>query len=521
MIYRDQINQMVETYGDRIGTICPRQGEMTYAALGRRANALAHGLTDNGLRPGDRIVLLCGNCHHYRELFWTAGKAGFGLVPVHTRLKPREAVYIINQSEAKALIIPSEFEAIVSAIRPELNSIQSFFCLDKPLAGWEYMGDFSERYPTTAPVVSLTGDQMLWLQYTSGTTGLPKGAVHTQNTAAKLIEICHAEIRKKGLYQEGTRALQLLPSYSFSSIAFDLMYQWIGAVTVIMDRFEVVEMLRLIETHRITDCHIVPVILSFLLNAPELERYDLSSLECITYGGAPMSPELLRRGLERFGPIFMQDYGCSEAGALTFLDREDHRFDAGPRYERRLHSCGKPFPGVDVKILDEAGQEIKPGAIGELTTKSPMVMTGYWKMPGETAETLIDGRFFTGDLCTLDEDGYIYLKDRKKDMIISGGFNIYPFELEKVLLEHPAVMDAAVIGIPDDIWGEAVCALIVPKNQAALTAQDIIDFMKGRLADYKKAKKVAFLDLIPRTLTGKILKRELREKFWQGRERKV
>jgi long-chain acyl-CoA synthetase len=299
------------------------------------------------------------------------------------------------------------------------------------------------------------------------------------------------------------------------------MYQWIGAQTVIMDHFDTVEMMRLIEQHRITDCHIVPVVLSMLLNAAELRQYDLTSLRCITYGGAPITPDLLTRGIAHFGPIFMQDYGCSEAGALTFLDIDDHIQAARPGNEHRLLSCGKPFAGVDVKVLDESGNEVRPGEIGELTTRSPMVMKGYWKLPEETGKTLIDGRFFTGDLCTVDEAGYIYLKDRKKDMIISGGFNIYPFELENVLMRHPAVMDAAVIGIPDDEWGEAVCALIVLKPEQAATEDEIIAFMKAHLAGYKKAKRVAFIQEIPRTLTGKILKRQLREPYWQGRDRRI
>ncbi|MBI4764341.1 MAG: AMP-binding protein [Deltaproteobacteria bacterium] len=521
MIYRDKINLMVEKYGDRVGTICASQGEVTFAELGQQSNALANGLADLGLLTGDRIALLCGNCHYYREMFWTAGKAGLGLVPVNTRLKPRELVYIINNSEAKALVISAAFEPVVEEIRRQLTGIDHFFCLDQRLEGYQYLGDFPERYSTEEPKVQLTRDHILWLQYTSGTTGLPKGAVHTQSTASSIIDICHAEIREKGLFQEGTRALQMLPSYSFAGVAFDLMYQWIGALTVIMERFDVVEMMRLIDTHRITDCHIVPVILNFLLNAPELDQFDLKSLKCITYGGSPMTPELVKRGIKRFGPIFMQDYGCSEAGALTFLDIEDHINPDGLEGSNRLYSCGKPFPGVDVKVLNEVGQEVKSGEIGELTTRSDMVMTGYWKLPEETRHTLIDGRFYTGDLCTVDADGYIYLKDRKKDMIISGGFNIYPFELESVLMEHPAVMDAAVVGIPDEVWGEAVCALVVLKTGCTAIEEELIAFMKAHLADYKKAKKVEFVKEIPRTLTGKILKQELREKYWEGRERKI
>ena len=217
----------------------------------------------------------------------------------------------------------------------------------------------------------------------------------------------------------------------------------------------------------------------------------------------------------------MQDYGCSEAGALTFLDIEDHVLDGPPELTDRLKSCGKPIPGVSVKVLNEEDREIKPGEIGELTTKSDMVMKGYWKMPEESAASLRDGRFYTGDLCTVDSEGYIYIKDRKKDMIISGGFNIYPFEIESVLTAHPAVKDAAVIGVPDDTWGESVCAHVVQHQGRSVSEADLIEYVKDNLAGYKKPKYIHFVQEIPRTMTGKILKRQLRETYWTGRDRKV
>ena len=521
MIYRDKIFEIVRNFSSSISTICEKKGPTTFEELHQSSNALIHGFQQRGLGKGDKIVLLCGSCHHYREMFWMAGKAGFVLVPVNTRLKPREMIYIISNSEATTLVISSEFYQTGQEIREQVSDIDHFFCLDAELDGFDYLGDFTRQYPTSDLMVDLVKDDMLWFQYTSGTTGLPKGAIHTQGTSANLIEVCGREISRKGYFGKGTRALQLLPSYSYSSIAFDLMYQSFGAETVIMSEFDPGKMMALIEKYKITDCHIVPVILSFILNSPDFGKYDLSSLECITYGAAPMPPELLSQGMKKIGPIFMQDFGCSEAGAFTFLDRGDHVLEGPPEQVRRLASCGKPFAGVDVRVLDEAGEEVKPGEIGELTTKSGMVMLGYWKLPEETRNTLKDGRFYTGDLCTVDEEGFIFLKDRKKDMIISGGFNIYPFELESVLMEHPAVLDTAVVGIPDEEWGEAVCAFVVLRDGETITEEEIADFMKNNLASYKKAKRVEFTDQIPRTMTGKILKRELRAKFWEGRDRQI
>ncbi len=521
MIYRDVIKHAIDTYGDRIAIACKKESGLTHLDINRTSNAIVARFLDAGLKKGDKIALYMGNCHHYREMFWVAGKAGFVLVPVNGRLKPREVLHIINDSEARALVVGAGNQPVIEEIRSELLTTRLFYSVDPGIEGYTYLGTSTEDYPADDPEVSLTEDDLLWFQYTSGTTGLPKGAMLTQGIAAAIVEICHSAIKDKVHFDQDTKALQLLPSYSFSGAAYDILYQWIGALTVIMESFNPSNMMALIEKHRITDCHIVPVILNYLLESPDFGKYDLSSLACITYGAAPMPPPLLKKGIEKIGPVFMQDYGASEAGALTILDIEDHVVDGPPEKVKRLASCGKPIPGVSVQVLNEKGEEVKPGEIGELTTKSPMVMKGYWKMPEETEATLRDGRFYTGDLCTVDEEGYIYVKDRKKDMIISGGFNIYPFELESVLQEHPAIADAAVFGIPDDQWGEAVCAHVVLREGMKATEDEIIDFMKENLASYKKPKQIEFVGELPRTLSGKILKRDLRKKYWEGRERSV
>jgi acyl-CoA synthetase (AMP-forming)/AMP-acid ligase II len=315
--------------------------------------------------------------------------------------------------------------------------------------------------------------------------------------------------------------MHVLPAYSFAGIAFDLIYQRAGVTTIFIKKYDTDKMMELIEKYRVTDIHLVPVIINFMMNSPNFGKYDLSSLTNITYGGSPMPPELLRLAISKLGLIFMQDYGASEAGGLTLLHKEDHIIDGPPEKLRRLASCGRPTQGVDTKVLNEKEVEVKAGEIGELTVKSPAVMKGYWKSPELTKEALRDGRFYTGDLCTVDEEGFIYIKDRVKDLIISGGMNIYPFEVESALMEHPAIMDAGVIGIPDDTWGESVCAYIVFRPGRTATKAEIEEYMKNKLASFKKPKVIEVVTEIPRTLSGKILKKDLRNKYWEGRDRKV
>jgi long-chain acyl-CoA synthetase len=520
-LYRDLIHRIVSSYGDNIGIICKKQPGITHRELNASSNAIIAGLNTLGLSKGDAIALYMGSNYHYREMFWVAGKGGFVVVPVNGRLKAHEAAYIINDSEAKCLIVSKEFESVFAEIRGEVKTIRHFLSVDPDMAGFSWLGEFAKTCPRDDPNISLSEEDLLWLQYTSGTTGFPKGAMLTQGNAGALAEVCMSAFRALDKFKGETRILQVVPSYAFAGTGWDIIYQGTGATTVIMDRFDAGELMALIEKHKITDVHIVPVMLNLILNSPDFGKYDLSSLKCITYGAAPMPPELVRKGIEKIGPIFVQDYGGSEFGMATILDNKEHALEGPPERLKRLESCGKPLPGVSVKVLNQEGEEVKPGETGELTVESPAVMRGYWKMPEETARALKNGRYYTGDICTVDEEGFIYIKDRKKDLIISGGFNIYPNEVENVLLRHPAVSEAAVFGIPDDKWGEVVCAHIVLRKGVGADENGIIEFVKNNLADYKKPRKVEFVRNIPRNAAGKILRRDLREKYWGGRDRKI
>ncbi|MBI5117775.1 long-chain-fatty-acid--CoA ligase [Candidatus Poribacteria bacterium] len=493
------------------------QNEFTFGQLLNRVYRLVNALREIGLQKGDHVAILSQNCFQYRELFWAAALGGFMIVPVNYRLAPREIECILNDSESKALLVSDEYSQIISSARERFKTIRFLIGIQTQAAGFldyeELVGKGAAEPPDSLP----SAEDMLWLLYTSGTTGLPKGAMHTHGSITAVIDLAASRLA----IDEDTRSLVVTPFYSFGGGGWDLACSYMGSTTVILRRFTPAGVLETIQREKITDVHLVPAIINFILNSPDFGKYDLSSLKRITYGGSPMPPELVKRAIEKIGPIFIQDYACTEGGLLAILFEADHVVDGPKEKTRRLGSCGKGLPEVGVRILNENGRDVKPGEVGEITAKGACVMKGYWKWPEATAEVLKDGRVYTGDLATVDGEGFIYIVDRKKDMIISGGSNIYPREIEDVLFAHPAVLDAAVIGVPDEEWGESVKALVVLRPGATCAEQDLIAHCKANLAGYKKPKSVEFVESLPRNPSGKVLKRVLREKYWAGKDRMV
>jgi acyl-CoA synthetase (AMP-forming)/AMP-acid ligase II len=489
----------------------------TFDELLARTFRLVHALENLGLEKGDRVAILSQNCHQYRELFWAVALGGFMIVPVNYRLTGGEIAYILNDSGAKVLLLSDEYTLLTDSIRVELKSVEHYVGI-QTRADW--LVDYEEmlaRSTAEPPAELPLAEDLLWLLYTSGTTGRPKGAMHTHRSVTALVD---AAVKNFEI-GEDTRSLVITPFYALSGGGWDSICSCMGSMTVIHRNFNPMDFLETVQNDRITDVHLVPVMINFIVNAPDIGKYDLSSLKRITYGASPMPPELLKKAIEKIGPIFTQDYGCAEGGLLTMLPESEHVLDGPEEKTRRLASCGKGLPEFDVRVLDESGNEVKPGEIGEMTVAGDCVMKGYWNMPEMTAETLRDGRLYTGDLATIDEGGFIYIVDRKKDMIISGAMNIYPREIEDVLFGHPAVLEAAVIGVPDDEWGESVKALVVLKQGMECTEDELIEFCKTRLAGYKKPRSVEFTDTLPRNPSGKVLKRELRKKYWGDKDRKV
>ena len=511
---KEMLNENARRYADKTALVSENRS-YTFEQVNRRINGLANGLTDLGVQKGDRVGILAYNCPQYFEVFGLA-KAGMVCVPLNFRSAGRELAYLINNSGLNTLILESDFVDVVKSIRHQLAEVRNLICLDAEVEGMANYEELIASAPGGEPVDEVAADDPAALYYTSGTTGFPKGATHTHKSLLAEIAIHRDSFRRDDVvlcvmpfFHVGGSAAHLFPAYTY------------GATSVIQQTFDETEVLEAIEKHKITYVGLVPAMIIRLLEHPSLDQYDLSSLRTIMYVGAPMPVDALKRGLARFGNVFIQLFGQTETLNVALLAREEHTVSGSERERRRLGSAGKPLGIGEVRIVDHLGHDVPQGEAGEILARSDRMMIGYWGKPQETAETITGGWLHTGDVGRMDEDGYIYLVDRKKDMIISGGENIYSREVEEVLYTHPAILEAAVVGVPDEKWGESVKAVVVLKEGATACEEEIIDFCKEYLAGYKKPRSVEFRDSLPKTGSGKIKKGEIREEYWKGQERKI
>jgi long-chain acyl-CoA synthetase len=511
---KELLNKNAQIYSDKMAFIFENK-RYTFKQVNQRVNSLINALADMGVRKGDRVAMLSYNCSQYFEVFNTA-KAGMICVPLNYRAVGRELVYLINNSESNTLILEKEFVNTIIPIRHELGRVKNFICLDAVVENMASYEQLISSSPPDEPVDKVEADDPAILFYTSGTTGRPKGALHTHKSL-----LAEAAAVSQNFTPDDI-ALCVMPFFHVAGSAVYLFPAFAsGATIVIHKKFDEVEILETIEREKVTYICLVPAMIIRLLEHPDLDKHDLSSLRTIAYTGAPMPFEALRRGVKRFGKIFVQLLGQTETLNLTILNKEDHNLEGSAKEIRRLESVGKPPRAGEVRIIDEQGRDAPVGEVGEIVASSARMMKEYWKLPKETAEIMEGGWLHTGDIGRMDEDGYIYIVDRKKDMIISGGENIYSREVEEVLYTHPAVQEAAVVGVPDEKWGESVKAVIVLREGMTTTEDEIINFCKEHLASYKKPKSVEFWDSLPMTGSAKIKKNEIRDRYWKGYEKKV
>jgi long-chain acyl-CoA synthetase len=493
---------------------------LTWGQLYERSQQVANALADAGVGAQDRVAFLDKNGIEHFEMFFGASLLDAVCVDVNWRLAAPEVEYIVNDAQAKVFVVGHDFVPVLDAIAGSLTSVTTIVVIGGQLereSDHQSYDEWVARYPAGDPGTTSAPDDVAFQLYSSGTTGRPKGVMLTNDNFFALLPAA------KDIWGLNEHSVNLvaMPLFHIGGGGWAIAGMYEGARSVILRELDPARLISLIPDEGITHGFLVPVALQFMLMVPGVESADFSALDTIVYGASPISEEVLAKAVTTFKCKFWQAYGLTETtGAIVNLPPEDH--DVGGPNAHRLRSCGVAGPGVELRIVDGDGNDVATGEVGEIWIRSPQVMKGYWNLPEETERAITaDGWFKSGDAGYLDADGYLYIHDRVKDMIVSGGENVYPAEVENVLMGHPAVADCAVIGVPHDKWGETAKAVVVRVPDTDVTEQELIEFCQARLAKFKCPTSVDWAELLPRNPSGKILKKDLREPYWEGRDRRV
>lgn len=483
---------------------------ITWEELDQRINRLANAFLEKGLKRGDRVAILLPNSLEYFEIYFAAARAGLISVPLNFRLAITEFIDILKHSQPSLIIINAIYREQIDAAGALYSGDDNLWIIgEDAVAGVE---KYRDAVAAASPAI-VTGngkrDDTFAIFYTSGTTGLPKGAM-----------VSHLNLEMNGYNQfvaDGSRRddinLVATPIYHMGAVFMAVTYMMLGCTQVILPKFTPRAWLESLQSTRATTSLLISTMINAVLNEPSFKDYDLSSLRLIFYGGGPMPAAVLERAISELDCNFTQGYGLTETLEATFLVAEDHVYNGNAQRKRRLSSAGREAVGAQVRIIDDDGSDLPAGEVGEILIRSRSVIKGYWRMPEETEKTIRDGWFYTGDMGYLDDERYLFVVDRKKDIVVSGGVNIYTKDIEALLYQHPAVLEAAIIGLADEKWGEAVTAVVVKRPGMDVSEEALITFCKASLPSFKKPQRVYFMDELPKNPSGKILKRALRDIF--------
>ena len=513
------LKKAVEFYPDKTAVVDSGH-TYTYSQLGERVAGLARFFQSRGIKPGDRISVLEVNSHAFLEIYYAAAGIGAVLNPLNYRLAPKEIAYILRDAGSRWLLANTQFTSQVRGLLEEDTPLAGIFWIGEPqaLAGQIACHDYEtaiETHNGHFDPVATREDDVAHLYYTSGTTGRPKGVMLTHKNVClhALGTIAELKLVDSDIWGH------IAPMFHLADAWATFAFTWVGARHVMVGQFEPETVMSAIETEHITLSNLIPTMLNLMIKHPRIGDFDFSSLRVILSGGAPIAPQVVRSIMESFGCDYIQTYGMTETSPyLTFSILKQHLLDLSAEDQLKFKSkTGRPFMGVELKVVDKNAIPVTADdqQVGEIWVRGDTVTTGYWNLPDETKQAFTDGWLRTGDLAVVDTEGYVNIVDRKKDMIVTGGENVYSTEVENVLYMHPKVLEAAVFGVPDDMWGEAVTAAVVLRQDETADETEIIEFCKKYQASYKTPKSIIFLPELPKTGSGKITKKALRDPYWK------
>jgi fatty-acyl-CoA synthase len=527
MILTEMLRKAVRLYSYKRAIVCGNKA-WSYSEFGERVNRLSQVLLSLGVEKGERVAILHRNCHRYLECYYGVMQIGAVLVPINYRLSPSDWLDIICDSGARLLIADSVFRELVESVADSMGGKCGIIWANggnasemDQCSGTSYEGLLKSASPGSPPVVQIDGEDVAQIYYTSGTTGRGKGVVlsHRNVYIHALGTIAEFRLTDADVWIHAAPLFHLADGWATWSIT------WVGGVHVLVPEFREQAVLEAIEREGVTITNMVPTMLNSLVNYSEVGRYDYSSLRLLLSGGAPIAERLVERIVETFGCDYAQTYGMTETSPyLTVSILKDHLRGLSQEEQMRFRaSTGREFITIELRVVNETREDVQPDGeeVGEIIVRGDSVTRGYWNLPEVTEEAFENGWLHTGDMAVIDAEGYVNIVDRKRDMIITGGENVYSVEVENVLYSHPAILEAAVIGVPDEKWGEAVKAVVVLKEGHEANEEEIIQFCKEKMAHFKAPKSVDFVPALPKTGSGKISKSVLREDYWKRRARKV